>query len=381
MNIIPRKVFTMNDIRNKKVVQHNDLIMSVAKMDKTSLKFFELAVAGLDTNEIPDDRTVYVSKDLLYSFFDVKSENKHTRFKEATLNVHKQAMFFMQEWNERKKSFEYQVISPLEKTSWNDYEDEISFKFTESIMPYLIELKENFTQYLLSDISKLNSKYSIILYKWLSMNFNQYEYYQSKGNRTEKRLEEYKNPIIKVDELRRITDTEKEYEKFFNFETRILKTAQKEITENTVFNISYEKIKKSRSIDSIQFFITKKVVAPIDYKEEQQDEIYLQSKEQKEREKQELFAKGMQSKYTTLLMEKMLLGYKDMQNVDTIADLQSRVYPLYDELKNMGGMNAVEEHISYIKNHEEPYSKTNISKYLYKCADGWVHVGAKRKYQ
>ncbi|EPM6858994.1 RepB family plasmid replication initiator protein [Enterococcus faecalis] len=371
----------MNDIRNKKVVQHNDLIMSVAKMDKTSLKFFELAVAGLDTNEIPDDRTVYVSKDLLYSFFDVKSENKHTRFKEATLNVHKQAVFFMQEWNERKKSFEYQVISPLEKTSWNDYEDEISFKFTESIMPYLIELKENFTQYLLSDISKLNSKYSIILYKWLSMNFNQYEYYQSKGNRTEKRLEEYKNPIIKVDELRRITDTEKEYEKFFNFETRILKTAQKEITENTVFNISYEKIKKSRSIDSIQFFITKKVVAPIDYKEEQQDEIYLQSKEQKEREKQELFAKGMQSKYTTLLMEKMLLGYKDMQNVDAIADLQSRVYPLYDELKNMGGMNAVEEHISYIKNHEEPYSKTNISKYLYKCADGWVHGGAKRKYQ
>ena len=30
---------------------------------------------------------------------------------------------------EKKGKYEYQVISPLEKTSWNDYEDVVSFKF------------------------------------------------------------------------------------------------------------------------------------------------------------------------------------------------------------------------------------------------------------
>ena len=211
---ISRKVLMMNDIQNKKIVQDNDLIVSVAKMDKTPMKFFELAVASLDIKNIPADRTVHVSKELLYSFFDAKSENKHTRFKDAVLTVHEQAVFLMRELNERKGKYEYQVISPLERTSWNDYEDIVSFKFTESIFPYLIDLKGTYTQYLLSDIAQLNSKYSIIIYKWLSMNYNQYDYYNAKGGRREKQLNEYKNPIIPIEELRRITDTEKEYLKF-----------------------------------------------------------------------------------------------------------------------------------------------------------------------
>ena len=127
---ISRKVLMMNDIQNKKIVQDNDLIVSVAKMDKTPMKFFELAVASLDIKNIPADRTVHVSKELLYSFFDAKSENKHTRFKDAVLTVHEQAVFLMRELNERKGKYEYQVISPLERTSWNDYEDIVSFKFT-----------------------------------------------------------------------------------------------------------------------------------------------------------------------------------------------------------------------------------------------------------
>lgn len=36
---ISRKVLMMNDIQNKKIVQDNDLIVSVAKMDKTPMKF------------------------------------------------------------------------------------------------------------------------------------------------------------------------------------------------------------------------------------------------------------------------------------------------------------------------------------------------------
>lgn len=371
-DIVPRKVFTMNDIRNKKVVQHNDLIMSVAKMDKTPLKFFELAVACLDTEDIPKDRTVYVSKDLLFSYFDVKSENKHTRFKEAILKVHEQAIFSMQEMNKRKGKFEYQVISPLEKTSWNDYEDSVSFTFTESILPYLIELKNNFTQYLLSDIATLNSKYSIIIYKWLSMNYNQYEYYQHKGNRREEQLEEYKNPIISIGELRRITNTEKEYAKFFNFESRILKVAEKEITENTTLNMTYEKIKKGRSIDAIQFHITKKQVAPTYYKQEQQDPIFLESQEQKEQLKQQLFTQAMESRYTTILGEQFVLGFKDMQDTNLMANLQKVVYPLYDELKERRGLSGVKDHISYVVSHQNGYSRNNLVKYLKTSVESYL---------
>ncbi|MDN6948962.1 RepB family plasmid replication initiator protein, partial [Enterococcus faecium] len=184
--------------------------------------------------------------------------------------------------------------------------------------PYLIELKENFTQYLLSDIAQLNSKYSIILYKWLSMNFNQFEYYQHTNNRREIQLDEYQNPIITIEELRRLTNTENEYKHFPMFEKRILKVAEKEINQYTTLNISYEKIKVGRSINAIQFHITKKPIAKNEfYKQEQQDPVYLENKADREAKQEKLFAQAMQSPYTKLLGEKLLINVADMQDIGT----------------------------------------------------------------
>ncbi|NRC65444.1 RepB family plasmid replication initiator protein [Enterococcus faecalis] len=368
---IPRKVYLMNEIGKKKVVQHNDLITSVAKMDKTPLKFFELAVACLDTEHIPDDKTVYVSKELLFSFFDVKSENKHTRFKEAILKVHEQAIFSMREMNERKGKYEYQVISPLEKTSWNDYEDMVSFKFTESILPYLIELKENFTQYLLSDIAQLNSKYSIILYKWLSMHYNQYDYYSAKGGRREEQVEAYRHPSISMQELRAMTNTEKELERFFDFEKRILKVAEREINQFTTLTMSYEKIKKGRSIDSIVFHITKKWQAD-DTVYKLDDPLYQEEQAKKEQTEQALYAEAMQSKYTRLLLDAMLLSPYEMTDLALMAGLQKNVYPRYDELKDLRGLEGVKTHLSYVREKQAPYSKGNMAKYLKKAIEQYL---------
>ncbi|HBC4263830.1 TPA: RepB family plasmid replication initiator protein [Enterococcus faecalis] len=368
---IPRKVYLMNEIGKKKVVQHNDLITSVAKMDKTPLKFFELAVACLDTEHIPDDKTVYVSKELLFSFFDVKSENKHTRFKEAILKVHEQAIFSMREMNERKGKYEYQVISPLEKTSWNDYEDMVSFKFTESILPYLIELKENFTQYLLSDIAQLNSKYSIILYKWLSMHYNQYDYYSAKGGRREEQVEAYRHPSISMQELRAMTNTEKELERFFDFEKRILKVAEREINQFTTLTMSYEKIKKGRSIDSIVFHITKKWQAD-DTSYKLDDPLYQEEQAKKEQTEQALYAEAMQSNYTRLLLDAMLLSPYEMTDLALMAGLQKNVYPRYDELKTLRGLEGVKTHLSYVREKQAPYSKGNMAKYLKKAIEQYL---------
>ena len=60
MSIIPesktRQVHTLNELSKRKVVEHNSLITSIAKMDKTPLKMFELAVSLIDT-EKPTSRS------------------------------------------------------------------------------------------------------------------------------------------------------------------------------------------------------------------------------------------------------------------------------------------------------------------------------------
>lgn len=372
-NSISREMISMSELNSKKIVQHNDLIMSVARMEAIPLKFFELAVACLDTDNVPADRTVYVSKELLFSFFNAKSGNKHSKFKKALLELHKEAVFLMNELDEKSGIYEYRIISPLEETSWNDYKGEVSFKFTESIMPYLIELKSNFTQYLLADIGKLKSKYAIIIYKWLSMNYNQYEYYQVKGNRSEKQLESLTNPIISIRDLRKITDTEKIYEEMTDFTKRVLDDATSKITENTTFNVDYKKIKKGGRITAIQFFITKKQVVPnAFYKDEQQDPAYLQDKKDKEQEFETLYNNAMESDYTDLLGDNMLIGFKDIRDKEIMANLQRNVYTLYDELKQLVGMEGVRQHIRYVAEKKMDYSNKNIVKYLNVSANDYL---------
>ena len=366
-----KQVQILNELSKRKVVEHNSLIASIAKMDKTPLKMFELAVSYINTEEPPKDHTVYLSKEELFVFFKVSDNDKHSRFKQAVENMQKQAFFKIKE--KKEHGFEFENIVPIPYVKWTDYHDEVTIRFSPEIMPYLINLKKNFTQYALSDLAELNSKYSIILYRWLSMNYNQYEHYSVKGGRREEQVEAYRNPSISIRELREMTDTINDYKRFTHFETRVLKEPLDEINEHTSFNVSYDKIKKGRSIDSIVFHITKKPVARNDfYKLEEQDPIYLQDKANKEQAEELLAGKALKSKYTKLLLDNMLLSPYEMTDTSLMAGLQAHVYPLYDELKALRGLNGVKDHLSYVRAKQEAYSKRNIAKYLKKAIEQYL---------
>ena len=70
----------------------------------------------------------------------------------------------------------------------------------------------------------------------------------------------------------------------------------------------------------------------------------------------------MKSKYTKLLIENFLLSPLEMTDTATMAGLQAHVYPLYDELKDLRGLNGVKDHLSYVGAKQEDYSKKNILK-------------------
>ena len=366
-----RTMCSLKEIEKRKIVEHNDLITSVAKMDKVPLKIFELAVSCIDTDNPPKNNTIYLSKAELFAFFKVDDSNKHHRFKEAIAKMQEQAFFEIRE--EKDKGFKFRRILPIPEVAWTDYDDKVMIRFDQAIMPYLIDLKQSFTQYALSDLVELNSKYSIILYKWLSMNYNQYEHYSVKGGRRAEQVEAYRNPSITVKELRTITDTVNEHKHFPHFENRVLKRGIEEINAHTSFNVTYDKIKKGRSIDSIVFHITKKPVARNDfYKLEEQDPIYLQDKANKEQAEELLAGKALKSKYTKLLLDNMLLSPYEMTDTSLMAGLQAHVYPLYDELKELRGLNGVKDHLSYVAAKQEAYSKRNIAKYLKKAIEQYL---------
>lgn len=69
-----KQVLTVNDLEKRKVVEHNSLITSIAKMQKTALKMFELAVSCIDTENPPNDNIIYLSKKSCLLFWCIISK-------------------------------------------------------------------------------------------------------------------------------------------------------------------------------------------------------------------------------------------------------------------------------------------------------------------
>ncbi|MGI7384100.1 RepB family plasmid replication initiator protein [Campylobacter jejuni] len=325
------------ELEKKKVVEHNDLIKSSAKMDVVPLKIFELAVSEIDTFNPPKDNTIYLSKKELFKFLDVDDSNKNYRFRQAISKMQKQAFFEIRE--EKGKGYVFRNIVPIPYVEWNSYSDSVKIRFDVEIMPYLTELKTNFTQFALTDIQGLKSKHGIIIYKWLNMNYNQFEYYRKKGNRDGQQLYNLCNPIIEVDELRWLTNTQKEYVgRFTNFEIYVIKKPIKEINKYTRFNVSYDKIREGRKITKIQFHISLKGEKTIENSSSKPKKVVT-------------LADAQQSPYSQLLIGAFLLQISDVQDEKLMLSLAAKIYPKYDEFVEKYSLDILKKHLEYVKAH------------------------------
>lgn len=126
-------------------------------------------------------------------------------------------------------------------------ENEVEFSWNENMKQYLIELKNNYTQYLANDYLKLKSIHSQNLYEQLKSLENYEKQYK-------------KLPILTVDELRIVmqTNDKKAYSRWGAFKQLVLDKAISEITEVTDLKVSYKTIKRGRTVIAVEFDIKRK---------------------------------------------------------------------------------------------------------------------------
>ncbi|WP_415859811.1 hypothetical protein [Lactococcus cremoris] len=193
-------------------------------------------------------------------------------------------------------------------------------------------------------------------------------------------MEAYRNPSISIRELREMTDIVNEYKLFADFrKIDIKKTFEKKSMIILLLPSTYTKVKKGRSIDSIVFHITKKRRAD-DNSYKLEDKVYQEDKARKAETEDMLTVQALKSPYTKLLMEHFLLSYLDLTDTKILSGLQAHVYPLYDELKDLRGLNGVKDHLSYVRAKREDYSKKNITKYLKKAIEQYLPTVKGRTY-
>lgn len=355
---------------NSKSILPNSFIASLSNMDRIPLQVFELAVSCIDVENTSKESMIYLSKKELFDFLNISGTVKHSRLKQVLKRMQEQACFEIKE--NQNNEFSFKSIMPISYMNWDDYHDEILIEFNHRIMPYLIELKTNFKQYQISELITLKSKYSIILYKWLSTFYNQYEFHREKEYRNKGLLYEYQNPEISIEELRILTNTINEYDRFDNFERWVLKRPVDEINQKTEFIITYDKIKSGKFIGSIKFHIEKKQsVSKNRAKDSRKLNKSIEIEEEQEIAYQKKYFEGIQSIYTKFLLEKYILNYTDVSNTELIVELQTYIYPLYEQLQYFRGIEGVANHLDYVKGHLEKDS-SNIVTFLKKLIEHYL---------
>lgn len=142
------------------VVEHNDLI-SKARQDLTAreLKIMDFVISKIkpsDTNFTKVNTSMYE----LTKVLNLKRNGKN--YSDLAKNIGDLRKKEVLIYNKNKKS--------ITQTGWVSeatYEEngQIEILLSSKLAPYLLGLKENYTQYLLHDTVQLNSKYAILLYK------------------------------------------------------------------------------------------------------------------------------------------------------------------------------------------------------------------------
>ena len=136
----------------------------------------------------------------------------------------------------------------------------VEISFHKDLKPYLLQLKNHFTQYQLSAVARFKSSYSIRFYELLKMNE-----YLGKGGQF------YRKFTIK--ELREYMQLDDGlYENFKDLRIRVIETAYKEIHEfSDIHIVDIEYLKKGRAVSDIRITAEPKNQMMIDVTEDEEE--------------------------------------------------------------------------------------------------------------
>ena len=113
----------------------------------------------------------------------------------------------------------------------------IEAKFSEELEPYLLELKEQFTLYLLKVFLRLRSKYATQIYELMKMR------------------QGISKLSMSTTEFRRKLGLEDKYGRFSSLKARVIEQAQRELREKADVYFTYRVIRDGRTPKYIEFYI------------------------------------------------------------------------------------------------------------------------------
>ncbi len=332
----------MEIVKNQKIRQSNNLIESPYAQDFSAheIKIFEIAAAGVtseDTIKVSQfsNKKFTLTSSQLATLLDTSLSVVSHEIEKTAKRIMKKTIYLRKVLEDGSVEFEMINIIPFAKYKNGILEFDLNY----AIIPYLIEINRNFTEYQLDYLLSMRSAYAIKLYKLL------YQYKNIKAR------------SFHLLELKEQFGIVGKYAQYKDFRKYVIDPSVGQINELTDLMVSYTEIKFGRKIGKIDFNF----------------EIRNQRPQTKM-----LHAKNIiEESFSSVILDEMNIN---LPNIDKLLGMianqvSSATKQLILRSYTEKGPDYIEASIRYVKKH----AKTNIDKYLSDTLiNGWAEVEVKK---
>ena len=212
------------------VVKANSLIEASYRLTLDEMRLLALTIGTM--NPKSDQQVFEFSvSEFVNQFPDVNADRAYTQIKSAIERI-------SERWVKTEDERHVTKFRWVSSQTYFKKEGRFKIALTNEIMPYLTQLKGQFTQYQLNHISGFSSVHAIRLYELFTQ-------YKRLGDR-----------YISVEDLKKWLQLEDKYDRYNNLNQRVLTPALSEINEKSDLFVGYEPIKRGRKIIGVEFNIT-----------------------------------------------------------------------------------------------------------------------------
>jgi plasmid replication initiation protein len=218
------------------VVHANALLNASYSLTTTETRLIALASTKVDSRKtnIGEICITVAEFELAYG---IASNNSYTELKNAVRSIMRKPIRL-------NDGDDFVELAWFIKNQYKTGDDgsHVMFQFSPLIEPYLFELKERFTSINFEFASKLNTPFSFRLYQWLKK-------IENIENNKKNHVRNIILDIAWMKDKAQLTG----YERWDNFNLRLIKPAVDKINANTDISVFYEPIKLGRKVTAVKF--------------------------------------------------------------------------------------------------------------------------------
>ena len=212
------------------VVKANSLIEASYRLTLDEMRLLALTIGTM--NPKSDQQVFEFSvSEFVNQFPDVNVDRAYTQIKSAIERI-------SERWVKTEDERHVTKFRWVSSQTYFKKEGRFRIALTNEIMPYLTQLKGQFTQYQLNHISGFTSVHTMRFYELLTQ-------YKRVGQR-----------YITIEDLKKWLQLEDKYNLWAELQRWVIKPSLNEINEKSDLFVEYEPIKKGRKVTGIEFRIT-----------------------------------------------------------------------------------------------------------------------------